>query len=203
MSDIAINTAHAVEEEHHDEGRVKVYGFLVYILQDLLLFATLFATFLVFAGSYDAGPFPKQLINLPFVMVETFLLLFSSITYGFAMVQVHRSNLAGVRLWLAITFLLGLGFICMELYEFSELIHEGAVWTASAYWSSFYALVSTHGIHVTFGLIWMVCMFAHLNRKGLNAHNRTRLACLSIFWHFLDIVWVGVFTVVYLMGAMS
>lgn len=201
MSVTTVKTVHA-SDHHHDDGSTKVFGFWIYILQDLFLFATLFANFAVFSSTYDGGPAGKDFINLPFVMIETFLLLFSSITYGFAMIKMHGNNLGGTRLWLQITFILGAAFIAMEVYEFMHLIHEGAAPSVSAYWSAFFALVATHGIHVTGGLIWMACMFVHLSRHGLSADNRTRLTCLSLFWHFLDIVWIGVFTVVYLLGAL-
>jgi len=208
--------------EHHDDGSTKVFGFWIYILQDLFLFATLFATFAVFSSAYDLGTAGKDYIELDFVLVETFILLFSSITYGLVMVNMHRNNLAGVNLWLVVTFLLGASFVGMEIYEFRHLLHEVYYYSPrafvgldpvtmepvygknilSAYWSSFFLLVGTHGLHVTSGLLWMGCMFFHINRNGLSAHNKTRLSCLSIFWHFLDIVWIGVFTVVYLLGAL-
>jgi len=213
---------HHDAHEHHDDGSTKVFGFWIYILQDLFLFATLFATFAVFSSSYDLGKAGKDFIELDFVLVETFALLLSSITYGFAMVHMHRNNLAGVKLWLGITFLFGASFVGMEIYEFRHLLHEVYYYSPrafvgldpatmepiygkeilSAYWSSFFLLVGTHGLHVSSGLLWMACMFFHLKRHGLSAHNKTRLSCLSIFWHFLDIVWIGVFTVVYLLGAL-
>jgi len=202
MSATVVKTARVEAGHGHDEGSVKVFGFWIYILQDLFLFATLFANFAVFSSAYDMGPAGRQFINLEFVLVETFLLLFSSITYGFAIIMMHRNSLRGTRIWMAITFLLGLAFIAMELYEFHHLINEGAGPWVSAYWSAFFALVATHGIHVTAGLIWMICMFLHLSRHGLSVDNKTRLSCLSLFWHFLDIVWIGVFTVVYLLGAL-
>lgn len=221
MSATAINTAHA--EAHHDDGSTKVFGFWVYIISDLFLFATIFANFAVFSSAYDLGKTGKELFDLNFVLVETFLLLFSSITYGFAMVQMHRNNISGLKMWMGLTFLLGASFICMELYEFNHLLGEGVYYYSpvayagvdpatgaviygntimSAFWSAFFVLVGTHGIHVSTGLIWMACMFVHLSRVGLTDHNKTRLMCLSIFWHFLDVVWVGVFTVVYLLGVL-
>ena len=218
-----VTTAHA--ENHHDGSSTMVFGFWVYILSDLIIFATLFATFAVFASAYGGGPAGKDFISLNYVLCETALLLFSSITYGMAMVQVRNGNIGGVKTWLAITFILGLAFIGMELNEFHELLFgkENVFFfdpnayagvdpetgvrvfgkeVLSAYWSSFFVLVGTHGAHVTTGLIWMALMFAHLGRHGLDKDNKTRLTCLSIFWHFLDIVWVGVFTTVYLLGAL-
>jgi len=202
MSAMTVKTVRRADRHRHDDGSTRVFGFWIYILQDLFLFATLFANFAVFSSAYDTGSAGKEFIDLSFVLVETFLLLFSSITYGFAMIQIHHNSLTVTRIWMAITFVLGLAFIGMEIYEFNHLIHEGAAPWISAYWSAFFVLVATHGIHVTGGLIWMVCMFVHLARHGLSSDNRIRLTCLSLFWHFLDIVWVGVFTVVYLLGAL-
>ncbi|RCL00279.1 MAG: cytochrome o ubiquinol oxidase subunit III [Candidatus Tokpelaia sp. JSC188] len=191
-----------INEDHHDNGSTQVFGFWIYILQDLFLFATLFANFAVFSSTYDGGAAGKDFINLPFVMVETFLLLFSSISCGFAMVNLQTNNLQGTRLSLQITFILGLAFVGMEVYEFMHLIHQGVIPSVSTYWSAFFVLVATHGVHVIAGLIWMMCMFVHLSRYKLSRDNRIRMACLSLFWHFLDIVWIGVFTVVYLLGAL-
>jgi len=202
-----------MEDDHYD-GSTMVLGFWIYILTDLILFATLFANFAVFSSAYNGGPHGttivdgEPLFNLNYVLVETFLLLISSITYGLAMVQANKNNLSGVRAWMAITFILGLCFIIMEVNEFHHLVgvlHDPAVNPAgitSAFFSAFFVLVGTHGLHVTVGLIWMALMFFHLSRAGLDSHNKTRLNCLSLFWHFLDIVWVGVFTAVYLLGVL-
>ncbi|MCZ2328037.1 cytochrome (ubi)quinol oxidase subunit III [Bartonella sp. F02] len=217
-------TMHHVEsdEHHHDNSSTMIFGFWVYILSDLILFATLFSSFAVFSASYGEGKAGNEFINLNFVLGETAILLLSSITYGFVMVQTHKGNLAGVRFWMFLTFLLGACFIGMEIYEFHELLSEVFYYDSrayagidvatglpifgkevlSAYWSAFFALVGTHGLHVSAGLLWMIVMFFHLRRCGLDQDNRTRLACLSIFWHLLDIVWVGVFTMVYLLGAL-
>ncbi|WP_019219140.1 cytochrome (ubi)quinol oxidase subunit III [Bartonella florencae] len=221
MSAVTMNNAH-IDEHHHDNSSVMTFGFWVYILSDLILFSTLFSAFTVFSASYGGGKAGSEFIDLKFVLVETAILLISSITYGFVMVQAHKGNLSGVRLWMAITFVLGGCFIGMEIYEFHELLSEVFYYdpTAyagidpatglkffgkeilSAYWSAFFALVGTHGLHVSVGLLWMVVMFFHLRRSGLDRDNKTRLTCLSIFWHLLDIVWVGVFTMVYLLGAL-
>ena len=130
------------------------------------------------------------------------LLLFSSITFGFAMLSMNKGSVSQVNLWLFVTFLFGLGFVVMEVYEFHELIAEGYGPDRSAFLSAFFALVSTHGLHVTAGLVWIIIMMIQVSRRGLTDVNRTRLSCLSLFWHFLDVVWICVFTVVYLMGAM-
>lgn len=194
------NAAHAAHG-HHDTGGTKVFGFWVYLMSDLILFASLFATYVVLADGTAGGPEGKDIFSLKFVLGETFLLLFSSITYGFAMLAMHRGKVASVNLWLFVTFLLGLGFVIMEVYEFHELIAEGYGPDRSGFLSGFFALVATHGIHVTCGLIWIIIMMIQISRRGLTEVNQTRLNCLSLFWHFLDVVWICVFTVVYLLGA--
>lgn len=194
------NAAHAAHG-HHDTGGTKVFGFWVYLMSDLILFASLFATYVVLADGTAGGPEGKDIFSLKFVLGETFLLLFSSITYGFAMLAMHRGKIASVNLWLFVTFLLGLGFVIMEVYEFHELIAEGYGPDRSGFLSGFFALVATHGIHVTCGLIWIIIMMIQISRRGLTEVNQTRLNCLSLFWHFLDVVWICVFTVVYLLGA--
>lgn len=194
--------AHAEEHGHHDAGANKVFGFWIYLMSDLILFCCLFATYAVLVNGTAGGPTGKDIFELPFVMVETALLLFSSITYGFAIIAMGKGAKNQVIGWLAITFLFGAGFVGMEIYEFNHLIHIGAGPDRSGFLSAFFALVGTHGLHVTSGLVWMALMMFHIYRRGLTSTNRTRLMCLSLFWHFLDIVWICVFSVVYLMGAM-
>jgi len=193
--------AHA-EHGHHDAGATKVFGFWIYLMSDCILFASLFATYAVLVNGTAGGPSGKDIFELPFVLVETFCLLFSSITYGFAMLGMNKGNKAAVNGWLFLTFLFGLGFIGMELYEFHHLIAEGYGPQRSGFLSGFFALVATHGLHVTCGLIWILTMMVQVSRRGLTEVNKTRLMCLSLFWHFLDVVWICVFTVVNLMGAM-
>ncbi|SNS02963.1 cytochrome bo3 quinol oxidase subunit 3 [Methylobacillus rhizosphaerae] len=205
MSSQTLHTQHAHADEHehhHDAGATKIFGFWIYLMTDLILFATLFATYAVLSHSFAGGPTGKDIFELDYVLGETFLLLFSSITYGFAMIAQHKGNKQAVLNWLAVTFLLGLGFIVMEINEFQHLIHEGFGPDRSAFLSAFFTLVGTHGLHVTCGLIWMAVLMAQISRKGLTDTNNTRLMCLSLFWHFLDIVWICVFTIVYLMGVM-
>ncbi|HGJ5875791.1 MAG TPA: cytochrome o ubiquinol oxidase subunit III [Arsenophonus sp.] len=196
------NIAHE-NHGHHDIGATKIFGFWIYLMSDLILFACLFATYVVLVNSTVGGPIGKNIFNLNFVLVETFLLLFSSIIYGFAMLAMYKQKINLVKLWLFITFLLGLGFVIMEFYEFHELISKGYGPDRSAFLSAFFTLVSTHGIHVSFGLGWIIIMIIHVSRHGLTTVNQTRLSCLSLFWHFLDVVWICVFTVVYLLGALA
>jgi cytochrome o ubiquinol oxidase subunit 3 len=131
------------------------------------------------------------------------MLLFSSITYGFAMLAMDKGRQAAMQGWLVVTGLFGLAFLGIELYEFAHMIHEGATPMRSAFLSSFFTLVGTHGLHVTFGLIWLTVLMVQVSKRGLIEANRRRLLCLSMFWHFLDVVWIGVFTFVYLMGVLK
>jgi cytochrome o ubiquinol oxidase subunit 3 len=193
-------TFYVVDEHDHPEGGNTMLGFWIYLMSDCLIFAMLFATYGVLGGSYAAGPAPKDLFDLPLVAVNTSMLLLSSITYGFAMLTMDKNRIASTQVWLAITGLFGLAFIGIELTEFAHMIHEGATPQRSAFLSSFFTLVGTHGLHVTFGLVWLVTLMVQVARRGLIPANRRRLMCLSMFWHFLDVVWIGVFTFVYLMG---
>ena len=187
--------------EHHPQQGT-LLGFWLYLMSDLLIFASLFAVYGVLGRNFAAGPTGADLFDLPLVAVNTAMLLFSSITYGFAMLSMQRRNIPGVLAWLAVTGLFGLVFLGIELYEFSHLIHQGAGPQRSAFLSAFFALVGTHGLHVTFGIVWLVVLMVQVQRHGLHAANQRRLLCLSMFWHFLDIVWIGVFTFVYLMGVL-
>lgn len=189
-------------EHHHDESDKVLFGFWLYVLSDCLLFATLFATFAVLSQSFAGGVTPHELFELEFVAIETALLLFSSFTFGMAMLGANAKDMRRMMKWLIITLLLGLGFLGMELYEFYHFSHEHATPRASAYWSSFYALVGTHGLHVFSGIIWMLVLFYHFKRDGFTEKNGIRLACLSLFWHFLDIIWICVFSFVYLRGVL-
>jgi cytochrome o ubiquinol oxidase subunit 3 len=187
--------------DHGDHGDSTVFGFWLYLMTDCILFGSLFAVFAVMRTSFAGGPTGKELFDLSGVAIETGLLLLSSITYGFAMLAANRQQLSQVRGWLAITFLLGLGFLGMEIHEFAGLIAEGNGPDRSAFLSSFFTLVGTHGLHVTVGLIWMaVLMVQTAGKRTLSANAMTRLTCLSLFWHFLDIVWICVFSFVYLMS---
>ena len=194
-------SVHHAEHEHHDAGSNAVFGFWIYLMSDCVLFATLFATYAVLSGNIAGGPSGKEIFELPYVLVETFCLLISSFTYGMAMLAMNKGNQSSVMKWLGVTFLFGLAFIGMEVNEFAHLIHEGYGPDRSAFLSAFFTLVGTHGLHVTSGLIWMAVLMVQIVKNGLTAKNGTRLMCLSLFWHFLDIIWIFIFTIVYLMGA--
>ena len=191
-----------LDEHAHPEGHSTMLGFWIYLMSDCLIFAILFACYAVLGGSYAAGPAPKDLFDLKLIALNTAMLLFSSITYGFAVLQMQQGKVKGVQIWLAVTALFGLAFLGIELYEFHHLIEIGAGPQRSAFLSSFFTLVGTHGLHVTFGIVWLVTLMFQLSKHGLIAANKRRVMCLSMFWHFLDVVWIGVFTFVYLMGVL-
>lgn len=195
-----VRSFHADEEPHHPEGHSTMLGFWIYLMSDCLIFAVLFAVYAVLGRSYAGGPGPRELFDLSLVAVNTSMLLLSSITYGFAMLEMARDRVKPMVAWLIITGLFGAVFLGIEIYEFNHLIHEGAGPQSSAFLSSFFALVGTHGLHVTFGILWLITLLVQVGRFGLADFNKRRLMCLSLFWHFLDVIWIGVFTFVYLMG---
>ncbi|MFL1781235.1 Cytochrome o ubiquinol oxidase subunit III [Candidatus Hepatincolaceae symbiont of Richtersius coronifer] len=189
-------------DHHHEEHEKKVrdvslYGFWLYIMTDLVLFATLFIIYLVLSKGYPAPHF-----DLTFVMYETFVLLTSSFTLGLAVIYMQRKNNYQVLLWLGATFILGAIFIGLEITEFLNLIREGHTWNTHAYFSSFFTLVGTHGLHVSFGLLWMLALIIQIAMRGVTPQNITKIMVLSLFWHFLDIVWIFVFSIIYLTGAL-
>jgi cytochrome o ubiquinol oxidase subunit 3 len=201
----SLNAPKPPAHDHHDDHGAEantVFGFWIYIMTDCILFATLFATYAVLGKNFAGGPTGKDLFDLSYVLKETFCLLLSSVTYGFAMLAFGKAKRKQVLLWLAVTFLLGLSFIGMELNEFHHLIAEGNGPDRSAFLSSFFTLVGTHGLHVTCGLIWMAVMMVQIARRNFEVSISRRMMCLSLFWHFLDIVWICVFTIVYLMGVL-
>ena len=191
------------EDEHHAaSGGGTLLGFWIYLMSDALIFATLFATFGVVSGNYAGGPAPREIFELPLVALNTAMLLLSSITFGMGMIDMEAGRTRATQGWLAVTALFGLAFISIELYEFASLIAEGATPQRSAFLSAFLTLVGTHGLHVTFGLIWIAVMMVQIGQRGLIPENRRRLICLGMFWHLLDVVWIGVFTFVYLLGVL-
>ena len=206
MADVLHHDNHGHDEHHHhDDTDITVFGFWTYLMSDLVLFGTLFIAFAVLSSHIPVGtPSAKDLFenSLGFVLTETFALLISSVTFGFAVLAAYKKDVAKVLTWLGITWVFGAIFISMELYEFNHLVHAGHGPSTSAFLSAFFTLVGTHGIHVTSGLVWMLVLMYQIKKNGLTLINLRRLACLSLFWHFLDIVWICVFSVVYLMGVM-
>ena len=192
----------AGEDGHgHAEGGTMI-GFWLYLMSDCLIFAALFACYAVYGHAYAAGPSPADLFKLDTVALNTALLLFSSITYGFAMLAMEKNNRAVTIFWMLVTAAFGMGFVYLELHEFADLIREGAGPQRSAFLSAFFTLVGTHGLHVSVGILWMFVLMVQVVWKGLGPENKRRLMCLSMFWHFLDVVWIGVFSFVYLVSVL-
>lgn len=192
-------TAENTQLSHTDDSKT-IFGFWVYLMTDCILFATLFATFAVLRNNTYGGPSGKELFSMPFVLTETLLLLTSSFTAGLSILAARRGNKDKVILLFIITFLLGLSFLILEVGEFAHLAHEGNSWQRSGFLSAFFTLVGTHGLHITAGLTWMIVLLVQVARRGLAGTALRRLTMLSLFWHFLDIVWIFIFTIVYLMG---
>jgi cytochrome o ubiquinol oxidase subunit 3 len=198
-SDAAIipeNSGHEVPDSHEQ----RAFGFWLYLMSDAIIFALLFATFAVMVNNTAGGPAGKDLFSLGNTFAETMLLLFSSITFGFATLAIKADKRGGVLAWLCVTFLLGLGFIGLEIREFADMAAAGAGPDRSGFLSAFFTLVGTHGLHVSFGLIWIVIMACQIMVKGLSVPVVSRLSRLGLFWHFLDIVWIGIFSAIYLPG---
>ena len=198
MSTHALTTDH---NHHHNSDATDIFGFWLYIMTDCILFASLFATFLVLHHPGAVGPSLKPFINLPYVLVETFFLLASNFTYCLAIFGINKNKLSIVIFWLILTFILGAGFIIMEVSEFINLSAEGYAWNISGAASAFFTLVGTHGFHVTMGLLWILVMIMQLPIFKINRDMARRMVYLGLFWNFLDIIWIFLFTIVYLMGA--
>ena len=180
-----------------------VFGFWIYLMTDLIMFAALFASYTVLRGNTFAGPSLREIVNMPLVLAETLILLTSSFTTGLGMLALSRGKVNQVIASFSATFVLGIAFLSLELSEFHHLLVEGNGFQRSAFLSSFFALVGTHGLHIALGLLWMIVLLVRIKSKGLTPGNVRKLTNLSLFWHFLDIVWIFIFTIVYLMGASS
>ncbi len=193
----------AAHAKHLEETYSKtIFGFWCYLMTDCILFATLFATYIVLHKNTFGGPGAKELFSMPFALTETLILLTSSFTCTLSKLAAYRGDKNKVIIWFIVTFLLGLAFIAMELNEFSHLVHEGHSWRSSGFLTGFFTLVATHGLHISTGLLWMIILVIPVCRHGLTPVSLKRLTCLRMFWHFLDIVWIFIFTIVYLMGTL-
>ncbi|AKC32229.1 cytochrome o ubiquinol oxidase subunit III [Candidatus Pantoea carbekii] len=192
-----------IQKHFYDPEANKIFGFWIYLMSDCIIFATLFATYMVMVHNTAFGPIAKEIFKLPFVFLETMILLLSSIIYGMAVIAMDRQNKILVVTWLILTGILGSAFIIMELYEFYHLIMNNCGPNRSGFLSAFFTLVGVHGLHVSSGLIWMAVLILQIIKRGLTKINCTRIICLSMFWHFLDIIWIFVFSVVYLIGTMQ
>jgi cytochrome o ubiquinol oxidase subunit 3 len=199
---VSSEPAHSIGAELQEIGSHRLFGFWIFVMSDCILFASLFATFAVLRHAYAGGPTGKELFDLPGVLLETLSLLASSLTCGLAMLALRSGRREQLLGWLAVTFVLGALFVGLEAREFAHLVREGNGPQRSAFLSAFFTLVSTHGLHVSSGLLWMAVAAVQVLRKGLGGWVRTRLLMLSVFWHFLDVVWICVFSIVYLMGVL-
>jgi cytochrome o ubiquinol oxidase subunit III len=193
-----VHTAHSLAHHQAQADERATFGFWVYLMTDLLMFAVLFATYSVLHNNTFGGETGRQLFSLKQALVETVLLLTSSFTCGIAMIAARSGNKKQTLMWFGATFLLGLTFLGLELHEFTQLIHDGHTLSSNAFMSSFFVLVGTHGLHITSGLLWMGVTLGFIVKRGLNPHLVRKLTMLSLFWHFLDIVWIFIFTIVYL-----
>ncbi|AQQ53825.1 cytochrome (ubi)quinol oxidase subunit III [Planococcus lenghuensis] len=188
------------------EGKNKFVGFWLFLGGETVLFATLFATYLALK---DKGPqgmelTANQLFELPLVFIMTMLLLTSSLTSVYAMFHMKSHNFKAMQAWMAVTVLLGATFLGFEIYEFNHYVHEfGFTYGQSAFSSAFYTLVGTHGLHVALGLGWFILLMLRNAKRGLNLYNASKFYTVSLYWHFIDVVWVFIFTVVYLMGVVG
>lgn len=203
MHNHAVSTHPDHHHDHHFEAdSTDVFGFWLYIMTDCILFGTLFATFIVLNFIPQNGLLLKHYIDLKIVLIETFLLLLSNFTFCLAILGLYKNQRFQVQVWLALTILLGAGFVGMEISEFVALAHEGFRWDYSAQASSFFTLVGTHGLHVSVGLLWILVMIFQLPRIKDSFVAKRRMTYLGLFWNFLDIVWIFIFTIVYLMGVL-
>ncbi len=183
------------------EGRNKVLGFWLFLGGEAVLFGTLFATFLTLRNQVADGPSASELFSLPITAAATFILLISSLTSVFAIQAMHRGNRTSLARWLGITVVLGLAFLVLEIYEFTEyIVHDDYGMTTSAFSSAFYTLVGFHGAHVLFGILWISILIGQLFKKGLTVVTAPKVYVSAMYWHFIDVVWVFIFTVVYLLG---
>lgn len=187
-------------EYRTQESRLNILGFWIFLGAEVALFATLFATYLVLFQRTGSGPTAGELFEVKDVLIETLLLLTSSFTCGLAIFEMRRGRISGLIAWLLVTLLLGAGFITFEIREFIHYVHEGATMQTSAFLSSFFVLVGTHGAHVSLGIGWMILIIIQLLQRGLTAKTARKVFIVSLYWHFLDVVWIFIFTLVYLLG---
>lgn len=190
-------------EYRTQEGRMNILGFWIFLGAEIALFATIFATYAVMIGRTADAPPPHELFELPITLLMTFLLLTSSFTCGIAINEMRRGSKNGLLIWMGLTLVLGLGFLGLEIYEFNHLVHEGASISSAAYWSAFFTLTGTHGLHVTVGLGWGVLLLIQLYQRGITPRTASKFFIFGLYWHFLDVVWIFVYTVVYLLGMVA
>lgn len=192
--------ANTIDQRSH-EGNLNKLGFWVFLTAEFSLFGTLFATLLTLQHGGDyAGKMTTELFELPLVLIMTFALLISSYTCGIAIYYMRKEKEKLMLFWMIITVLLGMVFVGFEIYEFAHYVHEGVNLTIGSYWSSFFILLGTHGAHVSLGIVWIICLLIQVAMRGLNKDNAPKLFIVSLYWHFLDVVWIFIFTAVYMIG---
>ncbi|MCQ6277645.1 cytochrome o ubiquinol oxidase subunit III [Bacillus sp. EB600] len=191
----------SAHDHHVDQEEIKVLGFWIFLVTDCLLFATFFAAYAVL-HTHTNGGFTAKDFDVPGFVIETFILLISSFTSGLAVLAMHKGNKNRLIGWLTVTLLLGAVFVGLEINEFTNMAAEGATISKSAFLTSFFSLVGTHGLHVTFGILWMIGLIFQLSKRGITAVTKRKVSIINLYWHFLDAVWIFIFTVVYLMGVM-
>jgi cytochrome o ubiquinol oxidase subunit 3 len=203
ISELAKAEKISLATEHHESDSKTIFGFWLYLMTDCVLFASLFATYAVLHNNTFGGKSGHDLFNLHYALTETLILLTSSFTCGLAILAAQSKNKKLVMSWFSVTFMLGVAFLVMELSEFTKLVHDGNSWHRSGFLSSYFTLVGTHGLHITIGLIWMLVMFVRLYKTGLNRTTLRQITLLSLFWHFLDVIWIFIFSIVYLFGGIG
>jgi cytochrome o ubiquinol oxidase subunit III len=189
--------------ERDEADNKTLFGFWVYVMTDCVLFASLFATYAVLHNNTYGGPGAQTLFSLPYALKETLILLTSSFTCGLGILAARTRNKKHVLSLFLVTFALGIAFLTLEMSEFTKFVHDGNSWRRSGFLSSYFTLVGTHGLHITIGLIWMLIMMFRLYKIGFSRNNVRQLTLLSIFWHFLDVIWIFIFSVVYLFGGIG
>ncbi len=185
-----------------EKNDTHAFGFWVYLMTDIIIFGVLFAVYMVLRANTFGGPTSNDLFSLPTALVNTLVLLTSSFTCGLMTLAARKGKTGQTIAWLAATFALGAAFLALELSEFSRFVAVGASWQRSAFLSSFFTLVGTHGLHIAVGLLWIIVAIVQLKLRGLTPGVTSKLTRFALFWHFLDIVWIFIFTTVYLMGMM-
>ncbi|KOO37347.1 cytochrome aa3 quinol oxidase subunit III [Priestia koreensis] len=203
MADLAHEKHDGPLEYATQESRLNILGFWIFLGAEIALFSTLFATYLVLNGRTGNSPTPQDLFELKDVMIETLLLLTSSFTCGLAVHEMRGGRVKSLITWLIITLLLGAGFLFMEISEFIHYVGEGATLQSSGFWSGFFVLVGTHGAHVTLGIFWMIFIIIQLTQRGLTSATARKVFIVGLYWHFLDVVWIFIFTLVYFKGMVN
>ncbi|MGW8026596.1 cytochrome aa3 quinol oxidase subunit III [Staphylococcus xylosus] len=192
--------ANTIDQRSH-EGNLNRLGFWIFLTAEFSLFGTLFAALLTLQHGGDyAGKMTTELFELPLILIMTFALLISSYTCGIAIYYMRKEKEKLMMIWMIITVLLGAVFVGFEIYEFAHYVHEGVNLTIGSYWSSFFILLGTHGAHVSLGIVWITCLLIQIAMRGLNKDNAPKLFIVSLYWHFLDVVWIFIFTAVYMIG---